>query len=53
VFSPLPVRERLIPKGSPGKFRSLGIPSAMDRLVQASAKVSIRKSCERACWQAA
>jgi RNA-directed DNA polymerase len=39
VFSPLPVRERLIPKGSPGKFRSLGIPSAMDRLVQASAKL--------------
>jgi RNA-directed DNA polymerase len=36
VFTPLPVRERLIPKGSPGKFRSLGIPSAMDRLVQAS-----------------
>jgi RNA-directed DNA polymerase len=39
VFSPLPVRERLIPKGSLGKFRSLGIPSAMDRLVQASAKL--------------
>jgi RNA-directed DNA polymerase len=39
VFSPLPVRERLIPKRSPGKFRSLGIPSAMDRLVQASAKL--------------
>ena len=39
VFSPLPVRERLIPKGSPGKFRSLGIPSAMDRLVQASVKL--------------
>jgi RNA-directed DNA polymerase len=27
VFAPLPVRERLIPKGSPGKFRSLGIPT--------------------------
>ena len=39
VFTPLPVRERLIPKGSPGKFRSLGIPSAMDRLVQASVKL--------------
>jgi RNA-directed DNA polymerase len=37
VFSPLPVRERLIPKaGQPGKFRRLGIPTAMDRLVQAS-----------------
>jgi RNA-directed DNA polymerase len=39
AFTPLPVRERLIPKGSPGKFRSLGIPSAMDRLVQASVKL--------------
>jgi RNA-directed DNA polymerase len=39
VFAPLPVRERLIPKGSPGKFRSLGIPTAMDRLVQASVKL--------------
>ncbi|WP_207943229.1 group II intron reverse transcriptase/maturase [Actinomadura sp. KC345] len=37
VFTPLPVRERMIPKaGSPGKFRRLGIPSAMDRLVQAA-----------------
>jgi len=37
TFIPLPVRERLIPKaGQPGKVRRLGIPSAMDRLVQAS-----------------
>jgi RNA-directed DNA polymerase len=37
TFTPLPVRERLIPKtGQPGKFRRLGIPSAVDRLVQAS-----------------
>jgi RNA-directed DNA polymerase len=37
TFAPLPVRERMIPKtGSPGKFRRLGIPSAMDRLVQAA-----------------
>jgi RNA-directed DNA polymerase len=37
TFTPLPVRERLIPKtGRPGQFRRLGIPSAMDRLVQAS-----------------
>jgi RNA-directed DNA polymerase len=37
TFTPLPVRERLIPKaGQPGKFRRLGIPVAMDRLVQAS-----------------
>ena len=37
AFIPLPVRERLIPKpGQPGKVRRLGIPSTMDRLVQAS-----------------
>ncbi|WP_433232244.1 hypothetical protein [Actinomadura formosensis] len=37
TFTPLPVRERMIPKaGSPGKFRRLGIASAMDRLVQAA-----------------
>lgn len=37
TFAPLPVRERMIPKaGSAGKFRRLGIPSAMDRLVQAA-----------------
>jgi RNA-directed DNA polymerase len=37
AFTPLPVRERLIPKsGQPGKYRRLGIPSTMDRLVQAS-----------------
>lgn len=37
AFTPWPVRERLIPKsGQPGKFRRLGIPSTMDRLVQAA-----------------
>ena len=37
TFTPLPVRERLIPKsGQPGKYRRLGIPSTMDRLVQAA-----------------
>jgi RNA-directed DNA polymerase len=40
TFVPLPVRERMIPKsGQPGKFRRLGIPTAMDRLVQASLKL--------------
>ncbi|MEV6031521.1 group II intron reverse transcriptase/maturase [Nonomuraea sp. NPDC052116] len=40
TFSPLPVRERLIPKaGQPGRFRRLGIPTAVDRLVQASLKL--------------
>jgi len=37
TFTPLPVRERMIPKpGGGGKLRRLGIPTAMDRLVQAS-----------------
>ncbi|MGH9057093.1 MAG: group II intron reverse transcriptase/maturase [Acidimicrobiales bacterium] len=37
-FVPLPVRERMIPKAS-GKFRRLGIPTALDRCVQASLKL--------------
>jgi RNA-directed DNA polymerase len=37
TFTPLPVWERMIPKaGGGGKLRRLGIPAAMDRLVQAS-----------------
>lgn len=37
TFTPLPARERLIPKtGQSGKFRRLGIPTARDRLVQAA-----------------
>ena len=37
-FRPLPVRQRMIPKAS-GKLRSLGIPTARDRVVQASVKL--------------
>lgn len=37
-FAPLPVRQRMIPKAN-GKLRSLGIPTASDRVVQASVKL--------------
>jgi RNA-directed DNA polymerase len=36
TFAPLPVRERLIPKPNSSKLRRLGIPTAVDRVVQAS-----------------
>ena len=38
TFVPLPVRQRMIPKAN-GKLRSLGIPTASDRVVQASLKL--------------
>jgi RNA-directed DNA polymerase len=41
-FRPVEVRQVMIPKGSSGKLRKLGIPTVADRVVQA---VSSRKSC--------
>jgi len=37
-FSPMPVRETMIPKAN-GKLRRLGIPTAVDRVAQASLKL--------------
>ena len=40
TFTPLPVRERKIPKpGGSGKVRKLGIPTIADRVVQAALKL--------------
>ncbi|WCM26023.1 group II intron reverse transcriptase/maturase [Sphingomonas sp. QA11] len=40
TYQPQPVRQRLIPKpGKPGKFRPLGIPTLIDRLVQMALKL--------------
>ena len=38
-FTPLPVRERMIPKPGTSKRRRLGIPTARDRTVQAALKL--------------
>ena len=37
TYAPKPVRQILIPKKQPGKFRPLGIPGLRDRVAQTSA----------------
>jgi RNA-directed DNA polymerase len=39
LFTPMPVRERMIPKPGTAKRRRLGIPTARDRTVQAALKL--------------
>ena len=39
TYRPLPTRERLIPKRSGKKLRSLGISPVRDRIVQTAAKL--------------
>ena len=46
TFSPLPVREQLIPKGRSGKVRRLGIPATRDRVVQAALKLVLEPILE-------
>jgi RNA-directed DNA polymerase len=38
-FQPVPVRQVMIPKGTSGKLRKLGIPTVADRVVQTSLKL--------------
>jgi RNA-directed DNA polymerase len=38
-FRPVEVRQVMIPKGTSGKFRKLGIPTIADRVIQASLKL--------------
>jgi RNA-directed DNA polymerase len=41
AFTPLPVRERMIPKPGSSKRRRLGIPTTRDRIVQAALKLAL------------
>jgi RNA-directed DNA polymerase len=46
TFRPVPVRERMIPKAN-GKLRRLGIPTVIDRIVQASLKLVLEPIFEQ------
>jgi RNA-directed DNA polymerase len=47
-FTPLPVRERMIPKAG-GKLRRLGIATITDRVTQASVKLVLEPIFEADC----
>jgi len=47
-FTPLPVRERMIPKAG-GKLRRLGIATIRDRVAQASLKLVLEPIFEADC----
>ena len=42
-YKPSPVRQVLIPKKQPGKFRPLGIPCLRDRVAQTSAMLVLMR----------
>jgi retron-type reverse transcriptase len=45
-FTPVPVREKMIPKAN-GTLRRLGLPTAADRVVQAALKLVLEPIFER------
>ena len=51
-YRPSPARRKWIPKpGRPGKFRSLGIPTVTDRVVQCAVKNILEPIFEARFWQ--
>lgn len=51
AYRPSPSRRKLIPKaGKPGQFRSLGIPTVKDRVVQCAIKILMEPIFEAQFW---